>query len=66
MTNRERLLAIMSGQSPDRIPWIPRLLIWHTAMLRRGNVPEFLQGLDLKGVEKKLGMGTPAREGRVF
>ena len=29
MTNRERLLAIMEGRPPDRIPWLPRLQIWY-------------------------------------
>ena len=36
MTNRERLLAIMDGEMPDRIPWIPRLLIWHRAQVKMG------------------------------
>ena len=66
MTNRERLLAIMEGRSPDRVPWIPRLLIWHRAQVMRGRLPERLRGMPLREVERTLGMGTPAREGRVF
>lgn len=66
MTNRERLLAIMAGQSPDRIPWIPRLLIWHTAHTKLGTLPERFRDLSLRQIERDLGMGTPAREGRVF
>jgi uroporphyrinogen-III decarboxylase len=66
MTNRERLLAIMDGQSPDRVPWIPRLLIWHTAHSLQGTLPQRLRGLSLRQVERALGMGTPAREGRIF
>ncbi len=66
MTNRERLLAIMEGRSPDRVPWIPRLLIWYRAQVMRGRLPERLRGMPLREVERTLGMGTPAREGRVF
>ena len=66
MTNRERLLAILEGRSPDRIPWIPRLDIWHRAQTHWGTLPDRLKGLNLLEVEKALGVGTPAREGRVF
>lgn len=66
MTNRQRLLAIMDGKSPDRIPWIPRLLIWHTAHSRLGTLPARFEGLTLRQIERELGMGTPAREGRIF
>ena len=43
MTNRQRLLAILDGRPPDRIPWIPRLLIWHTAHRRQGT-PTTIRG----------------------
>ena len=66
MTNRERILAIMEGRPPDRIPWIPRLQIWHTARLKTGTMPPQFAGLSLREVERALGVGTPAREGRVF
>jgi hypothetical protein len=66
MTNRERLLAIMAGESPDRIPWIPRLLIWHTAHSKLGTLPERFRDLSLRQIELELRMGTPAREGRIF
>jgi hypothetical protein len=66
MTNRERLLAIMAGRSPDRIPWIPRLQIWYEAHKRRGTLPDRYKGWSLREIERDLGMGTPAREGRVF
>ena len=66
MTNRERLLAIMAGRSPDRIPWIPRLQIWYEAHKRRGTLPARYKGWSLREIERDLGMGTPAREGRVF
>ena len=66
MTNRERILAIMDGKSPDRIPWVPRPVVWHTAQSRAGALPEHLQGLSLREVEHVLRMGTPAREGQIY
>jgi uroporphyrinogen-III decarboxylase len=66
MTNRERVLAVMDGRAPDRIPWIPRLLIWYTARQKTGMMPPAFAGLTLREVERALGVGTPAREGRVF
>ena len=66
MTNRERMLAIMGGRRPDRIPWIPRLLLWHTAQIRRGTLPERYAGMSLRQVEHELRLGTPARDGHVF
>ncbi len=66
MTNRERLLAILDRKSPDRIPWIPRLQLWYNARRAEGNLPERFAGMSLREVERALGVGTPAREGRIF
>ena len=66
MTNRERLLAIMAGHSPDRIPWIPRLRVWYEAHKRLGTLPEKYTGWSLPEIERDLGIGTPARGGRIF
>jgi uroporphyrinogen-III decarboxylase len=64
LNNRERLLSIMAKQSPDCIPWIPRLEIWYKAHKRRGTLPEKYQTWSLREIEKDLGIGTPARVGR--
>ena len=66
MTNRERLLAIMEGRSPDRIPWIPRMLLWWLAHRNAGTLPEKYEGLRLRDIERDLGMGTAARNGLVY
>ena len=66
MTNRERLLAIMGGRHPDRIPWIPRLEIWIIAYRLAGTLPREFKHLRLREIERALGVGTPARTGRVF
>ncbi len=65
MTDRERVLAILDGRSPDRIPWIPRLQVWHQAHTNMGSLPRRFEGMDLRQVERELGMGAPARGGTV-
>ena len=66
MTNRERLLAIMDGRSPDRIPWIPRMLLWWLYHRNYGTLPEQYEGMTLREIERDMGMGTAARDGRVY
>jgi len=51
VTDRERILAIMDKKSPDRIPWIPRLLLWHNARKNRGTLPKRFQDMTLRQVE---------------
>ncbi|MFH1921453.1 MAG: uroporphyrinogen decarboxylase family protein [Planctomycetota bacterium] len=66
MTNRQRLLAIMDGKLPDRIPWIPRLGIWHEANKREGALPERHRGLSLREVERAVFGGTAGRDGIIY
>ena len=66
MNNRERMLAILDGQPPDRVPFIPRLLLWYNARLATNTMPEQWEGLSLRELEHALGIGTPARDGRIF
>jgi len=66
MTNRERVLAILDGRSPDRIPWMPRLKLWYDARVAEGNMPSRYRSLSLRECERAIGAGTPARRARVF
>lgn len=66
MTHRERLLSIMAGKPPDRIPWIPRLLLWYNAHKKAGTLPDRYRDWPLRDIERDLGMGTPARDGHIF
>jgi hypothetical protein len=59
------MLAVLNKQTPDRIPWIPRLGHWYDAHLRAKTLPECYQGMSLRQIERALGAGTPAREGCV-
>ena len=56
MTDRERILATIRGDVPDRIPWVPRLEFWYRARNRRGDMPDHLRGLSLEQVTEQLGV----------
>jgi uroporphyrinogen-III decarboxylase len=66
MTDRERLLAIMARRAPDRIPWIPRLLLWYQAHRLQGALPEKYRDWGLRQIERDLRLGAPARDGRIY
>lgn len=66
MTNRERILAIIDGKRPDRIPWIPRLQLWYNFHKSSGTLPDKYRDWGLRDIERDLGMGTPARDAVVF
>ncbi len=51
MTTRERFLAILNGDPPDRIPWIPRIELWYRAKSLAGNLPLPWKELSLGEVE---------------
>lgn len=57
MTYRERILAAIRGEAPDRLPWVPRLEFWHRARLRKGTLPRDLRSLTLTEVADRLGVG---------
>lgn len=60
MTERERALAAIRGETPDRIPWIPRLEFWYRAALRKGTLPPEWRGLTLQEIELRIGTGSYA------
>ncbi len=60
------MLAIMGGKSPDRIPWIPRMLLWWLYHRNHGTLPEKYEGWQLRDIERDMGMGTAARDGEVY
>jgi uroporphyrinogen-III decarboxylase len=39
MTHKQQMLAVLRGQPLDRIPWVPRLDLWHRANRRAGTLP---------------------------
>jgi uroporphyrinogen-III decarboxylase len=66
MTNRDRILAVIEGRKPDRIPWFPRLLLWYNFHKSSGTLPVKYREWELRDIERDLGMGTPARNATIF
>ena len=60
MTHRERVLAAIRGEVPDRLPWVPRLEFWHRARRRQGTLPPALHSLTLTQIAEHLGVGCYA------
>ena len=60
MTERERILTAIRGDTPDRMPWVPRLEFWYRGRLRNGTMPDELRGLSLNEVAERLGVGLYA------
>ncbi len=56
MTDNERILAAISGRTPDRLPFAPRLEFWYRAHLRAGTLPAEVRGLSIDGVSDYLGV----------
>jgi uroporphyrinogen-III decarboxylase len=40
MTNRDRILTILSGKQPDQVPWFGDLDYWANSLVKRGLKPE--------------------------
>ena len=60
MTNRERMLATIRGEPTDRIPWAPRMDLWHIARRARGDIPERFEGLNTAQMADELGVACHA------
>lgn len=65
MNTRERLLAILRGDPPDRIPWVPRLEVWYNARLATNSMPAKWEGWSLHDIQRDLGCGFPAKAGKI-
>ncbi len=57
MTKRERLLAVLRGEKPDRIPFIDRMNLWYGSRLYKKTMPERYHGMSLQEIHKDIGMG---------
>ncbi len=40
MTHKERFLTVIRGEMADRIPYVPRLDLWHNANALAQTLPE--------------------------
>jgi len=55
MTHRERLLKIARGEMVDKIPFIPRIDLWHNAHDLAGTLPEKYKGLSVEDIHRAEG-----------
>lgn len=60
MNERERTLAVLRRERPDRVPWLARLEMWHNARLATGALPERFLGMSLWEIDRTLGVGIRA------
>jgi uroporphyrinogen-III decarboxylase len=58
MNNRERILKLLAGQKPDRVPWFGDLDYWANAMEQRGDLPPgFTRSRAYFDLNRELGVG---------
>ena len=58
MTERERVLTLLSGGTPDQVPWLGDLDYWATALVGRGEKPPgFKASRDYIDWHRELGIG---------
>ncbi|HRU06413.1 MAG TPA: hypothetical protein P5137_11640, partial [Candidatus Brocadiia bacterium] len=60
MTARERMLAVLRGEPADRMPWAPRLDLWHKANKQAGALPRGFENAGLMDITDAFGMGFHA------
>jgi uroporphyrinogen-III decarboxylase len=54
---RDRVLAVLAGSKPERLPFIGRLELWRRGLLHTGRLPEELAALSLGQLHREVGMG---------
>ena len=55
MTHRETILAVFNGELVDRIPWVPRIDLWHNAQEIRGTMPARFEGMRVEEIHRAMG-----------
>lgn len=55
MNNKERILKAARGEMVDKIPYAPRVDLWHTANARAGTLPERHRGRSADEVARAEG-----------
>ena len=54
---RQRVLSVLKGEKPDRLPFIDRLELWYASHKRHGTIPEDYRDLTLTGIHQAIRMG---------
>ena len=56
-TMRDRVRAVMAGETPDRLPFIDRMEIWYKSHRAAGTLPPEYASLSLNEAHERVGMG---------
>lgn len=54
-SHRERILRAAKGEMVDKIPWVPRIDLWHNANQLAGTLPEKFKGLAVEEIHRAQG-----------
>jgi uroporphyrinogen-III decarboxylase len=63
MDDRERMLAAISGQPTDGLPWAPRMDLWLIAQRARGSLPAALRDANTVDLARHFGVACHAVRG---
>ena len=55
LTHRERIIKVARGEMVDKIPWVPRIDLWHNANELAGTLPEKYRGLTVEEIHRAEG-----------
>ncbi len=55
ISHREKLLAVIRGETVDTMPWVPRIDLWHNAQEIRGTLPDRFAGMSVEDIHRNLG-----------
>jgi methylmalonyl-CoA mutase cobalamin-binding domain/chain len=54
-SHRERILKVAKGEMVDKIPWVPRIDLWHNANELAGTMPDKYKGLTVEEIHRAEG-----------
>jgi hypothetical protein len=58
MTHKERMLKAARGERADRLPWVPRIDLWHNSNSMRGTLPaKYRRDATLDEIAEDIGGG---------
>jgi len=57
---RDRVISILNGQTPDRLPFIDRMDFWYKYHIQKGTLPDEYLGMTLVDIHKDVGIGMEA------
>jgi hypothetical protein len=59
-------MAVINGETPDRLPWAPRLELWYRARNTQGTLPPKYAGKTLPQIREMLGCGHSGRDAPIY